>query len=343
MEFITDRTYGDVQKVIEYERRGWKNLSEEEQQEWLAGMKGAINDYDLNRMASNLINIQKELIKRNTSAIDWQIDRESDSYVYVDNFDFVYIVTDLSKVRIRVIYYTDPNTIARQEYLTTNTSVISKIGYAFVFVQVYYDTDYKDTFVGGSNTIFSLLIENARTDWKWDWQNSDSDWLPINALPPIINNVNTLKRLAYPTVGLDNLQTDLKGFDFQRANQIEQYSELMHDFATSEKWQITPEWKTGYTIDDSGNEIENTAENYILTADYIDLVPAGLKIKAPAGIQIKIYTYIKHTYGILYRGVEEFIASNDFYTINTSEYNAVKILADKTQNIDLVNQIEVLV
>lgn len=341
MEFIADRTYGDVQKVIEYEKRGWKNLSEEEQQEWLAGMKGAINDYDLNRMANNLIDIQKELLKRSTNAIDWQIDRETDSYVYVDNYDYVYILTDLSKVSGRVVYYTDANTVDKQEKLTSNQTKIYATAYAFVFVQIYYDTDYKDTYVGGSNKTFSFEIEDARTDWKWDWQNSSSDWLPINALPPIINNVNSLKHLAYPTFGLDKLETDLKGFDFQRANQIEEYSKLMYDFATSEKWEITPEWKTGYIIDDLGEEIEDTSENSILTADYIDLVPAPLKIKAPVGTQIKVYKYIKHSYGVIYQGVDEFIATDDFITINTSAYNAVKILVLGVESIEIEKEIEI--
>lgn len=335
MEFITDRTYGDVQKAIEYEKRGWKNLNEEEQQEWNAGMKGAINDFDLNRMANNLINIQKELIKRNTSAIDWQIHHETDSYVYVDNFDYIYIVTDLSKVRIRVVYYTDANTVASQEYLTSNATMISKIGYAFVFVQVYYDTDYKDTYVGGLNKKFNFAISDARTDWKWDWQNPDSDWLPINALPPIINNVNSLKHLAYPTVGLDEISTDLNGFDFQRANEIEKYSELMHNFATSEMWAIDVEWKSGYTINDSGKEIKDSNNHSILTADYIKTIPAPFKIKARIGTHIKIYKYnTKSTYSVIYEGVKKLIATGDFQSINPN-CDLIKIYADTKASIEI--------
>lgn len=347
MEFITDRTYADVQKVIEYEKRGWKNLDEEEKKEWLAGMKGAINDFDLNRMASNIIEIQKELIKRNTSKIDWQISYDVGSYVYIDNFDYIYIITDVSKVSIEVIYFTDANTVDHREYLENNIAVLSKGNYAFVFVRLYYNgSDFKDTYVGGSDESFYTELEDARTDWKWEWQNSDSDWLPINALPPIINNVNILKDLAYTTFGLDPIVTDLKGFNFQRANQIEEYSEMMHNFAISDTWEVKPEWKTGYIIDESGSystEIEDTSENHILTADYIHSIPSDFKIKVPKGIQIKVYKYIRSTYGYLYSSTEEIEASGVFQTISSAKYNSIKILITGNNDIDMENNVSIIV
>lgn len=327
MEFITDRTYADVQKVIEYQKRGWKNLYREEQNEWYAGMKGALNDYDLNRMAKNLIEIRDGLIKRNSTPIDWQINSESDSYVYIDNYDYIYIVTDVSKVRVRVVYYTDTNVVDHQEYLASNAAVIYKAQYAFIFVQVFYDTDYKDTYVGGADERFTLT-ENARTDWKWSYQNPNKDWLPINALHPIINNVNSLKRVAYSTVKMAEIASDLSNFDFQRANQIEEYSKLMYDFAVSKSWRIRPEWKKGYIIDEEGNEIADTTGNHELTTDYIPSIIANFRITAEPGTKISVYKYIVHTYGVIYDGVEEFtITSNTPHEINTKQSHSIKILA----------------
>lgn len=63
MEIITDRTYEDVQRVIEFEKRGWANLSDEEKAEWLAGMKGALNHTDLNRMIDNSLDIYAKYLE----------------------------------------------------------------------------------------------------------------------------------------------------------------------------------------------------------------------------------------------------------------------------------------
>ena len=47
---ITDRTAADAQRVKELARLGWENMTEEQQAEWLAGMRGAYNAEDLNRV-----------------------------------------------------------------------------------------------------------------------------------------------------------------------------------------------------------------------------------------------------------------------------------------------------
>lgn len=57
MEFITDRTYADVQRALYFKNiedtTGWDSLTEDEQEEWLAGLKGALNYTDLNRIEIN--------------------------------------------------------------------------------------------------------------------------------------------------------------------------------------------------------------------------------------------------------------------------------------------------
>lgn len=47
---ITDRTQADVDRVLELSAKGWAGMSAEEQAEWSAGLKGAYNAGDLNRV-----------------------------------------------------------------------------------------------------------------------------------------------------------------------------------------------------------------------------------------------------------------------------------------------------
>lgn len=52
--FVYDRTQADVNRVLDLKRRGWNNLSTEEQAEWLGGrMKGAMNLSDLKRIEND--------------------------------------------------------------------------------------------------------------------------------------------------------------------------------------------------------------------------------------------------------------------------------------------------
>ena len=60
-ELITDRTQADVNRVRELALKGWANLTEGEKAEWNAGMKGAYNATDLNRVTQAMDYINAEL------------------------------------------------------------------------------------------------------------------------------------------------------------------------------------------------------------------------------------------------------------------------------------------
>lgn len=51
---ITDRTQADVNLVLEYDSIGYNNLTPEQKAVWNAGMKGALNASDLNRIENNI-------------------------------------------------------------------------------------------------------------------------------------------------------------------------------------------------------------------------------------------------------------------------------------------------
>lgn len=57
MDFIRpiyDRVIGDIEKVRQYELRGYDDLIPSEKTEWKAGLKGALNASDVNRIENNL-------------------------------------------------------------------------------------------------------------------------------------------------------------------------------------------------------------------------------------------------------------------------------------------------
>lgn len=51
---VTDRTQADVERVRELAEKGFTAMTADEQAEWLAGMKGAYNASDLNRVGTAL-------------------------------------------------------------------------------------------------------------------------------------------------------------------------------------------------------------------------------------------------------------------------------------------------
>ena len=52
LHLITDRTQFDVDRVNVLAKKGWENMTPEEQSEWSNGLKGAYNCTDLNRVQS---------------------------------------------------------------------------------------------------------------------------------------------------------------------------------------------------------------------------------------------------------------------------------------------------
>ena len=61
LNLITDRTQRDVERWRLLHSKGWDGMTEAEKAEWRAGMKGAYNYEDLNRVESAVIFIAKRL------------------------------------------------------------------------------------------------------------------------------------------------------------------------------------------------------------------------------------------------------------------------------------------
>lgn len=61
LHLITDRTQADVDKVNALKQKGWRNMTEEECSEWRAGLKGAYNTTDLNRVQTSVSYLRDRL------------------------------------------------------------------------------------------------------------------------------------------------------------------------------------------------------------------------------------------------------------------------------------------
>lgn len=69
---ITDRTVDDVARVHELAVKGYAGMTAAELAEWLAGMKGAYNAVDLNRVGTALNYLRDRLIGICGRDITWQ-------------------------------------------------------------------------------------------------------------------------------------------------------------------------------------------------------------------------------------------------------------------------------
>ena len=99
MEWITpiiDRTQADVNLVLEYDNIGYNNLTPEQKAVWNAGMKGALNSSDLNRIENNIQFVASilELYNLNIKT-NWQM-----SDIPINN-DFNRILSNLNAVKDR--------------------------------------------------------------------------------------------------------------------------------------------------------------------------------------------------------------------------------------------------
>lgn len=62
ISLVTDRTQADVDRWRTLLSKGWGNMTPEEQAEWMAGMKGAYNSTDLNRVQGAVDYVKNRLI-----------------------------------------------------------------------------------------------------------------------------------------------------------------------------------------------------------------------------------------------------------------------------------------
>lgn len=115
---VTDRTEADASRCIELRDKGWAAMTTAERAEWVAGMKGAYNASDLNRVASAMSYLSQRFASAGhsvpvSSPIDWangDIPRKDDLDTYLD---------DLRRIRAALaVMDTTPAAPGSMDYLT---------------------------------------------------------------------------------------------------------------------------------------------------------------------------------------------------------------------------------
>lgn len=89
---ITDRSAADLARWLELRNKGYDNMTDAERAEWGAGMKGAYNYTDLNRVGEAMNYIRDKLVAANymcdvVSKTDWtekDIPSPADLIAYLD-------------------------------------------------------------------------------------------------------------------------------------------------------------------------------------------------------------------------------------------------------------------
>lgn len=115
---VTDRTEADASRCIELRDKGWAAMTAAERAEWVAGMKGAYNASDLNRVASAMSYLSQRFASAGysvpvSSPTDWangDIPRKDDLDTYLD---------DLRRIRAALaVMDTTPSAPGSMDYLT---------------------------------------------------------------------------------------------------------------------------------------------------------------------------------------------------------------------------------
>ena len=115
---VTDRTEADVSHYSELRDKGWAEMTTAEKAEWVAGMKGAYNASDLNRVASAMAYLSQRFASAGysvpvSSPTDWangDIPRKDDLDTYLD---------DLRRIRAALaVMDTTPSAPGSMDYLT---------------------------------------------------------------------------------------------------------------------------------------------------------------------------------------------------------------------------------
>lgn len=127
---IFDRTSEDVLKVQTYDTIGFKYLDENQKREWMSGLKGALNYFDLNRIEGNtefLANLYE--ITGLTFKTNWQMTD------IPERFDFQRIIDNVDVLRTRgKVLDSTPKTPSLPLNVHTKINDIEKILYDIYWV-----------------------------------------------------------------------------------------------------------------------------------------------------------------------------------------------------------------
>lgn len=147
---IYDRTQSDADRVQALSAKGLLGMTDEEKTEYLAGMKGAYNSSDLNRVAQAVLYLAERLLQHGTLAkvhakTDWQmqdIPTVEQMSAYLENLrairSTIAVLANTPSVpaSMEKLSYTSANDM--EKMLKDIDTLITKMGYAYRHTGMFY-------------------------------------------------------------------------------------------------------------------------------------------------------------------------------------------------------------
>lgn len=98
--FLFDRVQADVERVYELRKIGWQNMTQEQREEWMSGLKGCLNTSDLKRI-ENTIYVIAQLLRV-------EIKTNKDNLPEIpDNLYFQTLLDNVTKLRAQKYLHKD--------------------------------------------------------------------------------------------------------------------------------------------------------------------------------------------------------------------------------------------
>lgn len=232
MKFIYDRTEDDVFEAKRFEQMDWDDFSDEEKEQWFAGLKGSFNYTDYNRIVNNIkdLCILKDYTSR--EPLQWTLGYKTG---VISNINSSYVsIINPNEHNLVITLYPTLNATVPTKVINSNEKaiVIQSVDqncdsyYAFqrigLSTNVTPDVANADIIVNATDSVTTPSFTLNKMEM--------ADFFRYAYIKDIVDNINTyLKNFA----GTDSIIME-KANDFEFFNRIEYILYLAYDKIVSE-------------------------------------------------------------------------------------------------------------
>lgn len=312
MEFIYDRTEDDVYEAQRFEQMDWKDFSDDEKEQWFAGLKGAFNYTVWNRIVSNILALDQEIYG---TKVEWEANPYSENAQSKNFTSKEFIILNPEKYTLVIVPFLNPTGPPE----TSDIITIHDEYYYYYTTEKDYDHIYISTSAPfndlNSNTKI-ILMDNVIHSSFTSIVKSMSSIFKYNDFQELFDN--TTRQIAR----IPHFDTDLETgseivSDYKFINMIERRTWNCYNFANAKNEYIVPTtWLNGYTVDKTTGEVIETEEDvYMADGKYnyykfTNNTPNGTvsKIKVPQGTVAEIFFYLN---GLIYSRYERYVADEN--------------------------------
>lgn len=293
MEFITDRTYADVLKLLDYEKMGWNNMDVNERLEWYRHSKGAFNLRDLERISDNIQELRKLLQNKFRKKIYMAYSAGTYRTTIREYYTYVYFETEKTNCKWECDIYNSDGTL-HSSTLHTGSTIVTKDATQYANVIILDDTKIDEFDVYATDFILDEYVP-IEVDYY------DNKVIPTRSLFENRFSQQNLLLSCIPEYGLNykvDLETVFTHLDFKYLNDIESKLELIYNFINTptNQYVVPVEWNYEDTVKVINED--DVTDNHITTNDYIwfdNIGESTTYLYAPAGTVAHIEWYDETT------------------------------------------------